>query len=89
MNTKIPFTTANNWFDHPEIQEDIPWCTGPGTGGICFVADRDKHRWEVRLNDFPVEPLYTLLIDGFEVLHFDEWPNFWHRPQLPEMRWKE
>jgi len=41
---------------------------------------RGEH-WEVRINDFPAEELYTLLIDGREVESFSEWPAVWRRPR--------
>jgi hypothetical protein len=34
---------------------------------------------EIRLNDFPAQPLYTLLIDGEAALDFDDWPVAWQR----------
>lgn len=33
----------------------------------------------IRLNDFPEEPLYSLLIDTIEIADFDEWPRLWIR----------
>jgi hypothetical protein len=38
-------------------------------------------RWVVRLNDFPEEHLYTLLVEGAERAHFDDWPAAWKRPE--------
>ena len=38
----------------------------------------DKH-WELHLNDFPAEPMYTLFIDGKRVGDFDDWPLSWSR----------
>lgn len=35
--------------------------------------------WLIRLNDFPRQPLYTLLIDGVEQVDFDAWPACWQR----------
>jgi hypothetical protein len=37
---------------------------------------RGKH-WEIRINDFPEEQLFTLLVDGSEKLWFDTWPKVW------------
>jgi hypothetical protein len=34
----------------------------------------------IRMNDFPEEPLYTLLIDDQEVADFDTWPHRWRKP---------
>ena len=36
-------------------------------------------RLAVRMNDFPEEPLYTLLLDGNAVADFDDWPSCWKR----------
>jgi hypothetical protein len=37
-------------------------------------------RWVVRINDFPAEDLYSLLVDGVEVEHFNDWPKAWQKP---------
>ena len=53
-----------------------------------FEADVDGARWSIRLNDFPDEPLYSLLINGDEVMHFDDWPEIWIRPDFPKKVFK-
>ncbi len=35
--------------------------------------------WRLRLNDFPLEPLFTLFIDDKEIAHLDDWPTHWTR----------
>jgi hypothetical protein len=35
----------------------------------------------IRVNDFPAEPLYTLLVDGEEVEDLEDWPEAWTRPE--------
>lgn len=40
----------------------------------------DGVRWQIRVNDFPAEALYTLLIAGQEREDYDEWPSRWRRP---------
>lgn len=52
---------------------------------IVAEATVEGKPWTVRINDFPDEPLFTLLIAGVEVMHFDDWPEFWHRPEFPEI----
>lgn len=34
----------------------------------------------VRLNDFPDESLYTLIVNDVELLDFNDWPEPWKRP---------
>jgi hypothetical protein len=36
--------------------------------------------WDIRVNEFPDLPLYSLLIDGIDVMDFDNWPKRWSRP---------
>lgn len=47
---------------------------------VPYEAEVDGQRWAVRVNDFPAEPLYTLLVDGARVLDLEDWPRAWHRP---------
>jgi len=47
---------------------------------IISAAVVDGERWELRLNDFPAEPLYTLFIGGVESQSFSEFPACWTRP---------
>jgi hypothetical protein len=44
-----------------------------------WCAEVGFHTWHVRVNNFPDDALYTLLIDGREVGDFDEWPPLWVR----------
>lgn len=34
---------------------------------------------QIRLNDFPDEPLYSLFQDGEHVADFDDWPSQWKK----------
>lgn len=31
----------------------------------------------IRLNDFPAQPLYTLMVDALPLASFDDWPQAW------------
>ena len=44
-----------------------------------WETDVDGHRWQARLNDFPEEPMYSLLIDEVLAGDFQEWPQYWDR----------
>ena len=55
-----------------------------GENCIMFEAEVEGSRWTIRLNDFPDEPCYTLLINGDYMTHFDDWPAIWKRPEFPK-----
>lgn len=38
----------------------------------------------IRLNEFPDEHMYTLIVDGKEVVSFDDWSAKWNRPARAE-----
>jgi hypothetical protein len=42
-----------------------------------LVAEVGSSQWSIRLNDFPSEPLYTLFVDGREIVDFNDWPSGW------------
>jgi len=44
-----------------------------------YKVQIDGKEWFIRLNDFPEEPHYTLLIDNLEMFNFDDWPVDWIR----------
>jgi hypothetical protein len=33
--------------------------------------------WAVRINDYPDEPLYTLMVELRELIYFDDWLALW------------
>ena len=39
----------------------------------------DNKQWVIRINDFPEEALYTLMVDGKAVIDFSDWPYTWKR----------
>lgn len=45
-----------------------------------FAAKFEGEKCVIRLNDFPDEHLYTLIVDGEEVVAFDDWSASWNRP---------
>jgi hypothetical protein len=66
---------------HSECRLDRSDSVGSGHDGeFPYQAIIDGRRWEIRVNDFPAEPLYTLMIDGQEALDLEDWPTLWKRP---------
>ena len=51
-----------------------------GNADIPYHANVDQAHWQLQVNDFPAEPLYTLLIDDQPVGDLDDWPEAWQRP---------
>ena len=60
--------------------DPIQWQTGRDAE-FPYHTMIDGRQWEIRVNDFPAEPLYTLIIDGQEALDLEDWPAVWRRPQ--------
>ncbi|MEP7291249.1 MAG: hypothetical protein ABI835_05675 [Chloroflexota bacterium] len=57
----------------------IQW-EATGDGEFPYEAEVEGWRCLIRVNDFPAEPLYTLMIDGKEALMLEDWPAAWKRP---------
>jgi hypothetical protein len=85
---RVPFSIANNWLWHPRLWRPVPWRTSSGNNHIQFEAGIGSSLWAIRMNNFPDEPCYTVLIDGEEVMHFDNWPWMWTRPEFPKSKGK-
>jgi hypothetical protein len=37
----------------------------------------------LRVNDFPAEPLYSIMVDGTVLADLEDWPSAWQRPAMP------
>jgi hypothetical protein len=73
---RVKFSTVDNWeyfrdYKVPGLKWRKRWFGG---GYITRVNGR---RWHIRVNNFPDEPAYTLIVYGREILHFNEWPAEW------------
>lgn len=44
-----------------------------------WEAHWNGNRLSLRLNDFPEQPLYTLMESGHQLGDFDDWPPAWKR----------
>ncbi|MSQ47645.1 MAG: hypothetical protein EXR78_04520 [Deltaproteobacteria bacterium] len=60
------------------LDAEIMWQPGPDPSSP-YQADFAGAQLLVRLNDFPDDHLYTLIVNSREVAHFDDWPPYWNR----------
>jgi hypothetical protein len=63
---------------YPYSTQNVNW-TSTQNPEFPYHVVIDNVRWVIRLNDFPSNPLYTLLIDDRAVMDFDDWPYTWKR----------
>lgn len=45
-----------------------------------YQTTSEGKQLKIRINDFPAEPFYTLLVDGKAEESFDDWPTAWVQP---------
>jgi len=63
------------------LTEKILWKSNADDAIHPYIAEFHGHECRIRLNDFPDEHLYTLIVDGKEIEGFDDWPEKWSRPR--------
>jgi len=56
--------------------------TGDGESPYCTTLE--GRTLVLRVNDFPAEPMYTLVTDGQDIADLDSWPDAWIRPAIPQ-----
>ncbi len=78
--------SEDDWDTVPHFYNATPvWKTATViTDRFQFQAKVGDSSWFIRLNDFPEEPLWSLIVDDVEIIHFSDWPETWgERPALP------
>jgi hypothetical protein len=65
---------------HNFMIQSIVWRKGPDAEHP-YEANQEGSDLLIRLNDFPAENMYTLLVNQREVADFDDWPRNWQRGQ--------
>jgi hypothetical protein len=63
----------------PRLLESPILFSGTEDAEYPLLAEVNGQVWTVRVNDFPEAPMYTLALDGTEVMDFDNWPKKWSR----------
>lgn len=67
------------------LEEKLVW-RHSGDPLYPYDAEFNGERCVLRLNAFPDDHLYTLLVDEEEVASFDDWPERWQRPERFQTR---
>lgn len=62
------------------LKKSIDW-KKTGVAEFPYSADIDGNTLKVRVNDFPAEAFYTLLINDREFCDLDDWPDSWVKPK--------
>ncbi|MGE3541076.1 MAG: hypothetical protein AB7N91_27025 [Candidatus Tectimicrobiota bacterium] len=66
--------------EHPLFARVVHW-QATADPFFPYAVQMPQEWWEIRLNDFPTEPMYTLMIEGNAVVDFTTWPSTWSRPE--------
>jgi hypothetical protein len=69
-------------YDPPELGAFLerPMAWRRSEDPVCpWTTEDDGKVWTIRLNDFPDEIMYSLLIDGDRAGDFHDWPAAWRR----------
>lgn len=61
------------------VKEKITWQNSKN-GVYPYFFKKGNAEFEIRVNDFPAEPVYTLIVDGKEISNLESWPENWQRP---------
>ncbi len=62
----------------PYLERPLTWNTTNNLD-VPWTTEVEGETWQVRLNDFPDERMYSLLIGGRVVGDFHDWPRMWQR----------
>ena len=65
----------------PFTERSVEWLR-TGDAEYPWRTEVDGQEWLIRVNDFPDNVLYSLMVDGAEVKGIDDWPAAWKRPAL-------
>jgi hypothetical protein len=55
-----------------------------GDAFVPYTCTYRERVFTIRINDFPEEPLYTLMFDDQELVDLEDWPTAWTRPEPPD-----
>ena len=65
--------------------KSIKWEKG-SSAEYPFRASINEETLVIRINDFPEEEMYTLLVDGNKICDFTIWPSRWQKPHTKQVK---
>lgn len=72
----------NENFDKDElIKEKIKW-DFTKNGIYPYFFKKNNMELKIRVNEFPAEPAYTLIVNNKEITDLETWPKNWEKPNL-------
>ena len=73
----MDFDVADNWDELQGLSDTkVSWLETHDTR-FPYHATVNQQDWRIRMNNFPDKPLYTLIIEGRETIHFTKPPSGW------------
>jgi hypothetical protein len=60
------------------LQQTVVWAKTE-QAEFPYLAEINGQSWQIRINDFPEQPLYTLFVGNQEIGSFDQWSHTWQR----------
>ncbi len=60
-----------NWSEYPDLNRPIEWRLSEDPIMI-YTANVDGREWMIRINDFPDEPLFSVIQERQPVFHFND-----------------
>jgi hypothetical protein len=79
----MDFEKEDNWSDVPNYRgKAVFWEVRPISDHPYFYhAHVGGQDWWLRLNNFPEEPCFTLMVGGQEIIHLNDWPPEWKKKE--------
>jgi phosphatidylinositol kinase/protein kinase (PI-3 family) len=62
------------------FEQEVQWNEQAGDVNYPFISIVDGEEWKLRLNDFPEEYLYTLIVNDKAIFSFNDLPETWKYP---------
>jgi hypothetical protein len=75
----MDFNSEDSWEGAEAfLKSEFQWeKADPNNEGYIYTALVNDESWNIPLNDFPSEPMFSLIVSSATIIHFNEWPAEW------------